>query len=65
MHRRLGPTRLKKGELRKSKPTWARLPAVGSGQGIPWFNEAQFSHAGYAPLIERFATATEDAKKVA
>ncbi|WJV49663.1 ABC transporter substrate-binding protein [Streptomyces flavofungini] len=56
---------LQPAELRKSKPTWARLPAAESDQVIPWFNEARFSHAGYAPLIERLAKAIEDSKKVA
>ncbi|MFD9907296.1 ABC transporter substrate-binding protein [Streptomyces sp. NPDC059063] len=51
-------------EVARSKPTWGTLPAVKAGQVVPWNNEAQFSYAGYAPLIERFAQALENAKKV-
>ncbi|MEW1929955.1 ABC transporter substrate-binding protein [Streptomyces sp. NPDC088360] len=56
---------LQPAELKKSKPTWAKLPAVGAGQVISWHNEAQFSHAGYAPLIERLAAAVDKSKKAA
>lgn len=51
--------------LEKSKPTWAKLPAVQAGQVISWHNEAQFSHAGYAPLIEQLAAAVDKSKKAA
>lgn len=50
--------------LKRTKPTWAELPAVTSGQVAGWFNEAQFSYAGYAPLIESLAATLEGAKKV-
>ncbi|MFC5722998.1 ABC transporter substrate-binding protein [Streptomyces gamaensis] len=51
-------------ELRRSKPTWRELPAVKADQVVPWNNEAQFSYAGYAPLIERLATAIGKAQKL-
>ncbi|MBZ4319211.1 ABC transporter substrate-binding protein [Streptomyces sp. SCA2-4] len=51
-------------EVARSKPTWNDLPAVKAGQVVPWNNEAQFSYAGYAPLMERFAEALEKGKKV-
>ncbi|QEU95300.1 ABC transporter substrate-binding protein [Streptomyces kanamyceticus] len=54
---------LQPADLKKSKPTWAKLPAVRAGQVVSWSNEAQFSHAGYAPLIEQLAAAITDAKK--
>ncbi|NGO75604.1 ABC transporter substrate-binding protein [Streptomyces sp. YC504] len=52
-------------DLKKSMPTWAKLPAVKAGQTVAWYNEPQFSHAGIAPLLESLATALQDAKKVA
>ncbi|MEV8021042.1 ABC transporter substrate-binding protein [Streptomyces sp. NPDC086554] len=54
---------LKADELKKSKPTWAKLPAVKADQVVSWSNEAQFSHAGYAPLIEQLAAAVDQSKK--
>ncbi|MEV0323421.1 ABC transporter substrate-binding protein [Streptomyces sp. NPDC050658] len=54
---------LQPAELKKTKPTWAKLPAVEADQVISWSNEAQFSHAGYAPLIERLAAAVDKSKK--
>ncbi|MGK5630337.1 ABC transporter substrate-binding protein [Streptomyces sp. URMC 123] len=51
-------------ELTSSKPTWRELPAVKAGQVVAWNNEAQFSYAGYAPLIERLAEGVEKAKKL-
>lgn len=56
---------LQPDELKKSKPTWAKLPAVKADQVISWSNEAQFSHAGYAPLIEQLAAAVDKSKKAA
>ncbi|MEU5956396.1 ABC transporter substrate-binding protein [Streptomyces sp. NPDC047525] len=56
---------LQPAELKKSKPTWAKLPAVRAGQVISWSNEAQFSHAGYAPHIEQLAAAVDKSKKAA
>lgn len=56
---------LQPGELKKSKPTWAKLPAVKAGQVASWSNEAQFSHAGYAPLMEQLAAAVDKSKKAA
>ncbi|MEV6754086.1 hypothetical protein [Streptomyces sp. NPDC051214] len=44
---------------------WAKLPAVKADQVISWSNEAQFSHAGYAPLIEQLAAAVDKSKKAA
>ncbi|WP_233521338.1 ABC transporter substrate-binding protein [Streptomyces triticagri] len=55
---------LQPDELKASKPTWAKLPAVRAGQVVPWQNEARFSHAGYAPLIESLTEALQQAKKV-
>lgn len=51
-------------EVAKAKPTWRLLPAVKAEQVVPWNNEAQFSYAGYAPLVERLADALEKARKV-
>ncbi|MEU7577350.1 ABC transporter substrate-binding protein [Streptomyces sp. NPDC041068] len=51
-------------DLKKNKPTWAKLPAVKAGQVISWSNEAQFSHAGYAPLIEQLAAAVDKSKRL-
>ncbi|WP_312018500.1 ABC transporter substrate-binding protein [Streptomyces sp. I05A-00742] len=51
-------------EVARSKPTWNDLPAVKAGQVVPWNNEAQFTHAGYAPLMEKLADALEKGKKV-
>ncbi|MHB9754624.1 ABC transporter substrate-binding protein [Streptomyces sp. BYX5S] len=56
---------LQPADLKKSKPTWAKLPAVRAGQVAPWLNEAQFSHAGYAPLIEQLAHSIETSEKTA
>ncbi|MEU7179179.1 MULTISPECIES: ABC transporter substrate-binding protein [Streptomyces] len=47
-----------------AKPSWAKLPAVKSGQITPWSSEPRFSYAGSAPLIEALAKAVENAKKV-
>ncbi|MEV0221658.1 ABC transporter substrate-binding protein [Streptomyces sp. NPDC050704] len=55
---------LQPAELTKTKPTWARLPAVRADQTIPWANEERFSHAGYAPRIEQLAAAVEKSKTV-
>ncbi|MFJ9472350.1 ABC transporter substrate-binding protein [Streptomyces caniferus] len=46
-----------------AKPSWARLPAVKTGQITPWSSEPRFSYAGAAPLIESLAKAIESAKK--
>ncbi|MBC2875437.1 ABC transporter substrate-binding protein [Streptomyces sp. TYQ1024] len=51
-------------EVARSKPTWNDLPAVKAGQVVPWNNEAQFTYAGYAPLMERLAEALEKGRKV-
>ncbi|MGW7068435.1 hypothetical protein ACWGII_38615 [Streptomyces sp. NPDC054855] len=56
---------LQPDQLKKSGPTWAKLPAVKAGQVISSSNEAQFSHAGYAPLIEQLAAAVDKSKKAA
>ncbi|MFJ2774249.1 ABC transporter substrate-binding protein [Streptomyces sp. NPDC087300] len=54
---------LQPAALKKSKPTWAKLPAVRAGQVASWTNEAQFSHAGFAPLIEQLAAAITKSEK--
>ncbi|UNO42647.1 ABC transporter substrate-binding protein [Streptomyces sp. MST-110588] len=58
------PNNVPMDELARSKPTWSRLPAVKAGQVVAWNNEAQYSYAGYAPLLERLADAVERAHKV-
>jgi iron complex transport system substrate-binding protein len=55
---------LQPAELKKTKPTWARLPVVRADQTIPWANEERFSRAGYAPRIEQLAAAVEKSKTV-
>ncbi|MEV1076842.1 ABC transporter substrate-binding protein [Streptomyces sp. NPDC050211] len=55
---------LQPAELKKTKPTWAGLPAVRADQTIPWANEERFSHAGYAPRIEQLAAAVRESKTV-
>ncbi|MFE0178935.1 ABC transporter substrate-binding protein [Streptomyces sp. NPDC059002] len=54
---------LQPADLKKSKPTWAKLPAVRAGQVVSWSNEARFSHAGYAPLMEQLAAALDKSEK--
>ncbi|NGO11946.1 ABC transporter substrate-binding protein [Streptomyces sp. HC44] len=44
------------------KPTWRELPAVKAGQTTPWSMEERFSYAGWAPVVERLATAVEKSK---
>ncbi|MCQ4213428.1 ABC transporter substrate-binding protein [Streptomyces longispororuber] len=56
---------LQPADLKRTKPTWAKLPAVRAGQVTSWSNEAQFSHAGYAPLVERLADSLDTAKSLA
>lgn len=58
-------SRVGKGWSSKSRPTWAELPAVKAGQVVSRSNEAQFSHAGYAPLVEQLAAAVAKSKKAA
>ncbi|MEV0649432.1 ABC transporter substrate-binding protein [Phytomonospora sp. NPDC050363] len=48
-----------------SKPAWAKLPAVVTGQITPWSSEPRYSYAGCAPLLERLAQAISGARKVA
>ncbi|NGO10304.1 ABC transporter substrate-binding protein [Streptomyces sp. HC44] len=55
---------LQPAELKKTKPTWARLPAVRAERTFPWANEERFSHAGYAPRLEQLAAAVEGAEVV-
>jgi iron complex transport system substrate-binding protein len=47
-----------------AKPSWSKLPAVKAGQVVPWLSEPRFSYAGCAPVLEGFAKAVRDAKKV-
>ncbi|MDO0934472.1 ABC transporter substrate-binding protein [Streptomyces sp. DG2A-72] len=47
-----------------AKATWRQLPAVKAGQTTPWSMEERFSYAGFAPVVERLATAVEKAQKV-
>ncbi|MCX4823268.1 ABC transporter substrate-binding protein [Streptomyces sp. NBC_01142] len=49
----------------KSKPTWAKLPAVKAGQVIPRVTEPIYSYDKCAPILEDLAKAIETAKKVA
>jgi iron complex transport system substrate-binding protein len=55
---------LQPADLSKAKPTWRDLPAVKAGQVTSWFNEAHFSYAGFAPLVEELARSIQNAKKV-
>ncbi|GAB2998651.1 siderophore-binding protein DesE [Streptomyces pseudoechinosporeus] len=55
---------LQPAELKKTKPTWARLPAVQADQTMEWANEERFSHAGYAPRLEQLAAAVKGAEAV-
>lgn len=50
--------------LDKSKPTWAKLPAVKAGQVIPRVTEPIYSYDKCAPILEDLADAIEKAKKV-
>ncbi|MEU0391382.1 ABC transporter substrate-binding protein [Streptomyces sp. NPDC006208] len=49
----------------KSKPTWAKLPAVKAGQVFPRVTEPIYSYDKCAPVLEDLAKAIENAKKVA
>ncbi|MEW1929956.1 ABC transporter substrate-binding protein [Streptomyces sp. NPDC088360] len=46
------------------KPTWELLPAVKADQTVPWSMEERYSYAGYAPVLERLATAIEKSKRL-
>ncbi|GAB3880546.1 ABC transporter substrate-binding protein [Microbispora camponoti] len=47
-----------------SKPSWAKLPAVGAGQVVGWDPVPRFSYAGAAPILENLASAIRNAKKL-
>ncbi|MCZ4507980.1 hypothetical protein O3Q52_07140 [Streptomyces sp. ActVer] len=51
--------------LRKTKPTWARLPAVRADRTFPWAVEERYSHAGYAPRIEQLAAVLRQSEPLA
>ncbi|MEV2191481.1 hypothetical protein AB0I02_10865 [Streptomyces phaeochromogenes] len=51
-------------QRRKTKPTWARLPAVRADRTFPWAVEERYSHAGYAPRIEQLAAALGQSEPV-
>ncbi|MDQ1010644.1 ABC-type Fe3+-hydroxamate transport system substrate-binding protein [Streptomyces sp. V4I23] len=55
---------LQPADLDKSKPTWAKLPAVKAGQVIPRVTEPIYSYAKCAPILEDLAKAIENAEKV-
>ncbi|MFJ4686568.1 ABC transporter substrate-binding protein [Streptomyces sp. NPDC088789] len=48
----------------EEKATWRELPAVKAGQLTTWSMEERFSHAGFAPVLERLAEAVGDAKRL-
>ncbi|RPE33954.1 ABC transporter substrate-binding protein [Kitasatospora cineracea] len=47
-----------------AKPSWGQLPAVKAGQITPWDAVPRFSHAGFAPLIERLTAAIQKSRKL-
>jgi iron complex transport system substrate-binding protein len=47
------------------KPTWTRLPAVQANQVVGWGSELRYSYTAIAPVVDGFATALQNAKKVA
>ncbi len=47
-----------------AKPAWGQLPAVKAGQITPWDAVPRFSHAGFAPLIERLTAAVQKSRKL-
>ncbi|MER5220779.1 ABC transporter substrate-binding protein [Streptomyces flaveus] len=55
---------LQPAELKKTKPTWARLTAVQAGQTFEWANEERFSHAGYGRRLGQLAAAVKGAETV-
>ncbi|MFP1627003.1 hypothetical protein ACLB9X_17925 [Streptomyces sp. 5K101] len=55
---------LQPADLEKSKPTWAKLPAVKAGQVIPRVTEPVYSYAKCAPILEDLAKAIANAEKV-
>ncbi|MEU1280632.1 ABC transporter substrate-binding protein [Streptomyces sp. NPDC005805] len=55
---------LQDADLKKAKPTWAKLPAVKAGQVFPRVTEPIYSYAKCAPLLEELAKAIENSKKV-
>ncbi|MEU8864786.1 ABC transporter substrate-binding protein [Streptomyces umbrinus] len=55
---------LQPADLKKTKPTWARLPAVRADRTFPWAAEERYSHAGYAPRIEQLAAALGQSEPV-
>ncbi|MEU9958484.1 ABC transporter substrate-binding protein [Streptomyces sp. NPDC050982] len=55
---------LQPADLKKTRPTWARLPAVRADRTFPWAVEERYSHAGYAPRIEQLAAALRQSEPV-
>lgn len=48
----------------REKATWRELPAVEADQLTPWSMEERFSHAGFAPVLERLAAAIDKSKRL-
>ncbi|HET9172127.1 MAG TPA: ABC transporter substrate-binding protein [Actinospica sp.] len=47
------------------KATWTALPAVKAHQIVAWNSEPRYSYAAIGPIVQTFATALQNAKKVA
>jgi iron complex transport system substrate-binding protein len=47
------------------KATWSALPAVKAGQILGWNSEMRYSYTAIGPIVQGFATALRNAKKVA
>ena len=47
------------------KPTWTRLAAVKADQIVSWGSELRYSYTALGPVVDGFATAMQNAKKVA
>jgi iron complex transport system substrate-binding protein len=47
------------------KATWTALPAVKADQIVAWNSEPRYSYTAIGPIVQGFATALQDAKKVA
>jgi iron complex transport system substrate-binding protein len=47
------------------KPTWKTLPAVKANQVLGWASELRYSYVSLGPVVQGFATALQNAKKVA
>ena len=47
------------------KATWTALPAVKADQIVGWNSEPRYSYTAIGPIVQGFATALQNAKKVA